>query len=176
MIATKLMSGSLKDCLDEENKSEKLFFDMYHESTEMYEDHWSSRLDGSESQLKMFLFFSMHQFQKEATDITLPNTFGLDYQYLILKYFWEKVKFTAEYEEAKGNTLIIFSIGSEDNLIQQFNQYNRYKFWNYMGNNQDSREYWTTKLIILDLLSHKDKIFTDWLAQIQNFATLWKHF
>ena len=41
-----------------------------------------------------------------------------------------------------------------------------------MGNNQDSREYWTTKLIILDLMSHKDKIFTDWLAQIQNFATL----
>ena len=55
----------------------------------------------------------MHQFQKEATDITLPNTFGLDYQYLILK-------FTAEYEEAQGNNLIIFSIGSEDNLIQQY--------------------------------------------------------
>ena len=70
----------------------------------------------------------MHQFQKEATDITLPNTFGLDYQYLLLKYFCKKVKFTAEYEEAKGNTLITFSIGSEDNLIQQFNQYNRYIF------------------------------------------------
>ena len=39
MMATKLISGSLKDWLDEENKSEKLFFDMYHESIEIYEDH-----------------------------------------------------------------------------------------------------------------------------------------
>ena len=101
----------------------------------------------------------MHQFQKEATD-----NFGLEYQDLLLKYFCEEVEFTAEYEEEKGNTFITDPIGSKDNLIQQFNQYNRYVSRNNMGKNQDSGEYWTTKLIILDLLSRKDKIITDWLT------------
>ena len=32
----------------------------------------------------MFLFFSIHQFQEEATDITSSNSFGLEYQ----DYFW----------------------------------------------------------------------------------------
>ena len=33
-----------------------------------------------------------------------------------------------------------------------------------MGRNQNSGEYWTTKQIIPDLLSYKDKIIIDWLT------------
>ena len=84
----------------------------------MYKDRWSSRFDDSESQLKMFLFFSMHQFWKEAKDITSANNFGLEYQDLRLKYFCEEVEFTAQYKEAKDNTFIADPICSKDNLIQ----------------------------------------------------------
>ena len=148
MMATKLVSGSLKDWLDKENQSEESFLDMYHESIEMYKNHWSSGFDDCESQLEMFLFFSMHQFRKEATDITSANNFGLEYQDLLLKYFCKEVEFTTEYVEAKGKTFIADPIGSNDNIIQQFNQYKRYIFRNYMGKNQDSWEYWITKQIM----------------------------
>ena len=67
----------------------------------------------------------MHQFRKEATDITSANNFGLEYQDLLLKYFYE-VEFTAEYKEVKDNSFITDPIGSKDNLIQPFNQYKRY--------------------------------------------------
>ena len=41
-MATKLVSRSLKDWLNKENQSEESFLDMYHESIEMFKDHWSS--------------------------------------------------------------------------------------------------------------------------------------
>ena len=75
---------------------------------------------------------------KETTDIISANTFGLEYQDLLLIYFCEEVEFTAKYEETKGHSFIADPIGSKDNLIQQFNQYKRYAFRNFMGKNQDS--------------------------------------
>ena len=41
----------------------------------------------------------MHQFQKEAADITSANIFGLEYQHLLLKYFCKVEEFIAKYEE-----------------------------------------------------------------------------
>ena len=57
-MATKLVRGSLKDWFNKENQSEESFLDMYHESIEMFKDHWSSQFDDSESQLKIKHLFS----------------------------------------------------------------------------------------------------------------------
>ena len=86
------------------------------------------------------------------------------------------MEFPAEYEKAKSNTFIADPIGSKGNLTQQFNQYKRYIFRNYMGKNQDTGEYWTTKQIILDLLLHKDKLITDWLTLNSELCYIMKAF
>ena len=68
-------------------------------------------------------FFSMRGFRRSVSNIAHAESFGDQYVKQLKEFFCDKVKFTAQWEEAQGEEFSAQSLGGEEELKSQFTSY-----------------------------------------------------
>ena len=149
-MLARLMNGDLKNWHDmDENQSDEAYLtELNHTSVSLYIDLWDKRFPDGAGQLKMFLLFSMRKFRQNVAE-----AYGEDYEDLLAEFYCKNIDFNAKFPEAKNQTFTAEAYGSQDVLEEECLRFKRYVFRNFLGKNVETGVEWTTKDVLLKMLS-----------------------
>ena len=163
-MSERLLTGDLKSWHTNEEHDEEFYRAWGRETIEAYISSWEDRFpDGMQEQLLMFRLFSMRDFRNNVGSDEEADNYGEDYEKEIAAVYCNPADFTAQYPEAEGETFSVPSLGSERDLHNQLLKFKRYIFRNCMGRNRETGQEWTTREVLLKVLSNEDPTISTWL-------------
>ena len=83
----------------------------------------------------MFLPFSMQTFRKQVYDIASAESFAEEFEDVLSNFYFEKVCFTAQYQEEKGKVFTAQPYGSRDTFLEHCLKMKQYIFRIVFGKN-----------------------------------------
>ena len=126
---------------------------VYHETFELHLKQWEERFQDAQGKMNMFLLFSMREFRREVSNIGNAESFGDKYVDELSEFFCKQVKFTAQWEEARGEEFCTPALGEVKDLKSQCTSFRRFVFRNFMGKNPQTDSPWATKDVLVSLLT-----------------------
>ena len=113
----------------------------------------------------MFLLFSMWTFRKQVHDIASTESFGEEFEDMLSNFYCEEMCFTAQYPQAKGNIFTAQLYWSWDTFLEHCLKMKQHTFSNFFGKNKNRGKYWSTKDILLEMVSSDDPAVLDFLPK-----------
>ena len=126
---------------------------------------WDERFPDRKGQLKIFLLFSIQAFRKQVYGIASAESFCEEFEDMLSNFYCEEVCFTTQYPEGKDKVFTAQSYGSRDTFLEHCLMKKRSIFRNFFGKNKDTGKYWSTKCVLLEVLSSDDPAVPDFLRK-----------
>ena len=107
----------------------------------------------------------MQTFSKQVYDIASAESFGEEFKDMLSNFHCEEMCFTAHYLEARGKVFTAQQYGSLDTFLEHCLKMKQYIFRNFFGKNKNTGKYWSTKDVLLEMLSSDDPAVLDFLPK-----------
>ena len=104
----------------------------------------------------------MQTFRKH---IASAESFGEKFEDMLSNFYCEKNCFTAQYPEATGKVFPAQPYRSQDTFQEHCLKMKQYIFRNFFSKNKDTGKYWSTKDVLLEMLSSDDPAVFNFLPK-----------
>ena len=112
----------------------------------------------------MFKLFSVNEYRSLGSSLE-ASVHGEEYEEALMEHYCEEQSFTAQYEEDKGKVFKSTPFGHSDMLAEECMKMKRHIYRTYRGKNPATKEDWTAKDGMIDMLASRNAAVKEFLGE-----------